>query len=246
MNVQVFIFNYAHFSSALKLFYDFTNLKFDTYLINCESPNDPEFEETDKIKKFPNIYYSGQWNEALKLFTADVGLFVNSDVKLTEMERIMNRLRKFYRTFGKRAGIYAPNVSWTPWTYNPKLLPEVRAGYKIVPGTDSVIWSVTKPIAFKLGPIDLSVNKLGWGIELVASYYCFLESKLVVRDYMVKCFHPRATSYNRNNADRQWKEMINRMKIGKQFWNYYDTIHRYQFGWNGNYETELKFKKMNL
>jgi len=246
MEVQIFIFNYAHFKKALDLFSKFSDSGYDTYIINCKGPNDPNFKGNDKIIMLPNVFYSGQWNEALKLLKADVALFVNSDVTIPKLPRVMDRLKKFYNSFGDNAGIYSPNVSWTPWTYNPKLLPEIGIGFKQVPGTDSVIWSVCKSIALKVGQIDLSTNKFGWGIELVAAYYCSLESKFVVRDYLVKCRHPKHTSYSRSVADREWKNMIGKMNLPKDFWSFYNSRSKYQFGWRGNYKIEPIFEKMNL
>jgi hypothetical protein len=246
MEIQCFVFNYAHFEEAKELFDAFTAEGLDTYLLNCKSPHDPDFEETDKIKKFPNIYYSGQWNEALKLLTGDVIFITNSDVRIRNYGRLINRMRNFYEKFGTKAGLYAPNHYWTPWTYNPALLEDVGSGMKKVPATDSTIWSLCAPIARKVGPMDLGVNKLGWGIEILAAYYCSLEGKLVVRDYAVKCDHPRNTAYDRGKADREWRTMIEKMKLGKGFWDYYNSRDKYGFGWVGKDDPSLGFDKMLL
>lgn len=246
MEVQVFIFNYAHFNDALNLFYRFTNAGYDTYLLNCHSPKDPPFHETDKIRKLPNIYYTGQWNESQRYLNADIALYLNADVTIPSIVRLMDRLEKFYKTFKNKAGLYSPNVDYTPWTYNPHLLPEAARGLKVVPGTDSIIWAIRREIVESIGKIDLSVNRLGWGIELVASYYCFLRKQLVVRDYHIKCFHPRHTAYSRDAADREWKNWIRKLNIHNGFWPYYDTKHRYHFGWRGNDDITLKFKNMHL
>jgi len=246
MEIQCFIFNYAHFTDAMALFHAFTAEGLDTYLLNCESPHDPPFEETDKIKKFGNIYYSGQWNEALKLFTGDVMFITNADVRVRNPGRLIYRMKNFYMKYGHRAGLYAPNHYWTPWTYNPALLEDIGTGLKKVPATDSTIWSLTSSIAHKVGPMDLNINKLGWGIEILAAYYCALESKLVVRDYGIKCDHPRNTSYDRGKADREWRTMIDRMKLGRGFWEYYDSRQKYGFGWVGRDDPPADFDKMLL
>ena len=247
MKIQYFVFNYGHFDQAMWLYNSFTAEKCDVYLINCESPKDPPFEETDKIKKFPNIYYSGQWNEALKLFNGDVIFIVNSDVKIKSFSNLVRKMKNFYVKFGDKAGLYAPNHYWTPWTYDPSLLENVGVGLKKVPATDSTIWSVCADIAHKVGMIDLSINKLGWGIEILAAYYCYLEDKLVVRDYSIKCDHPCNTSYDRGRADHEWRTMIEKMKLGSDFWKYYDSRDKYGFGWQGNDEPQNEFfKKMLL
>ena len=242
MKIQVFIFNYNHFEDAMELFETFEELDYDTYLLNCKSPSDPEFKETDRIKKYENIYYSGQWNEMIWLSSCDVVLIINSDVKIPKPRLLMKRLENFYTSYGKKAGIYAPNYEWTPWTYNPSLLPSLELGLKEVPTTDSTIWAVTHEIAKKVDFIDTKINLFGWGIEIVAAYFCKLEGKYVVRDYALKCYHPRNTGYSRYEADIQWREWIAKKGFGKGFWEYYNTRDLYEFGWDGDYQPSIEFK----
>lgn len=248
MKIQYFIFNYAHFKEAMWLYNSFLAEGCDTYLLNCKSPYDPEFEETDRIKKLPNIYYSGQWNEALKLFDGDVIFIINSDVKVRSFSRLVYKTKNFYMKFGNKAGIYSPNHYWTPWTYNPAMLEDIGGGLKKVVCTDSTIWSVTADIAYKVGPMDLSINKLGWGIEVLAAWYCSMQDKLVIRDYSIKCDHPQHTAYDRTKADQEWRVMIGKMGVGPEFWKYYDTRMRYGFGWHGDDEPKPDnlFDKMFL
>jgi len=238
MKIQYFVFNYSRFTEAMKIFDSLSIRNCDTYLINCKSDDDPQFEETDRIRKFPNIYYSGQWNEALKLLTGDVIFIINSDVKVNSFDKLINKMENFYDKFGDKSGLYSPNHYWTPWTYNPVLLEDIGDGMKKVPVTDSTIWSVCADIAHKVGPMDLNVNKLGWGLEILSAYYCFLEDRLVVRDYSIKCDHPFNTSYDRNQADREWRSMIDKMGLNK-LWDYYNSRNKYGFGWRGNDEVYL-------
>lgn len=240
MKIQVFIFNYNHFEDAMDLFNKFNELKYDTFLLNCESKSDPEFEQTDRIKKYPNIYYSGQWNEVLSLGNADVFFIINADVKIPKIDFLMKRLEKFYNHFGDKAGIYAPNHEWTPWTYNPHLLPTLEFDYKVVPTPDSTIWAVSNDIARKVDYVDTKTNLYGWGIEIVAAYFCVEEGKHVVRDYNIKCFHPRSTAYSRYHADIQWREWLATKNLGKKFWDHYHSRDKYEFGWSGDYRTNMQ------
>lgn len=236
MDIQVFVFNYAHFDQAMSLFNSFTGLGYDTYLLNCQSPHDPPFEATNKILKFPNIYYTGQWNEALRLANKEVLFLINADVKVKNPAKLMRRMHNFFTQFGNRAGIYAPNFYWTPWTFNPQLLPHLGDNVRRVPMTDSTVWAISTPLAMKTGEIPLSVNRLGWGIEIVAAYYASLENLLVVKDFGIKLEHPHETAYDRGHADRQFRTWIDKLHLGQAFWDYYDTRDRYEFGWMGDDE----------
>jgi len=244
MKIDVFIFNYGRFYDARALYDTFDNLGYETYLLNCQSPTDPPFKATDRILKLPNIFYSGQWNEALKLSKGDVLFLINSDVKVNHPKMIMHRMKKFYNHYGDRAGIYAPNHYWTPWTYNPDLLKTVEFGLKKVPTPDSTIWSLSRAVADEVGPVDTKINALGWGIEIVASFYCSKSNKLVVRDYHVHCNHPRSTAYNRNSADQQWRAWISSIGLGGEFWHYYNSRNNFGFGWQGHHFASANELKM--
>lgn len=238
-DVQVFIFNYGLFNAAHNLYKTFEDLEYDTYLLNCASNKDPEFNPTDKIIKLPNVYYSGQWNEALKLLNKKIMLIICSDIKINNPSLLMNKMNRYYKKYADKAGIYAPNADWTPWTYNPNLLQNLGNGCKEVVCTDSMIWSLTKEIAEKVGFIDTKINKIGWGIELLAGWYCKKYNKYVARDYSIKVQHPRNSTYNRNQADREFKEMIRKLPNAQDFWNYYNSRHMYGFGSNQQYNQEI-------
>jgi hypothetical protein len=231
LTIETFIFNYGRFAEAMGLYRGFSEAGCKSYLLNCLHPEDPPFQETATILKLPNVYYSGQWNEAIKIATSDVILIVNSDVVVPSPRKLLGKCRRFFVDYGEHAGIYAPNHFWTPWTYKVHLLPDRGNGLKEVPATDSTIWAVQAAVAHRVGPIDLSVNKLGWGIEVVAAYHCFKEDKLVVRDYSMKLKHPEGSAYDRAKADQEQRAMYRRMGLDTpEFWKYYNSRDRYGFG----------------
>jgi hypothetical protein len=239
MNIEVFVFNYGRFEQAMGLYDRFQSLGHRTYLLNCFCPDDPQFEASDTIIKMPNVYYSGQWNKALDLAEKEVMFLINSDVSVPNARKLMSRMAAYYDKYQDRAGVYGPNHYWTPWTYNPSILEDIGDGLKKVPSTDSTLWALPTSIARRIGHIPLDVNKLGWGIEIVAAYYCFLENKLVVRDYGIKCDHPESTAYSRDQADEQQRNWINNyLQLGDKYWQYYDTREDYGFGWTADADEE--------
>lgn len=221
MKIQYFVFSYEHYPQARALFDAFMDHGCDAYLLNCHSDKDPPFKTTNRIRRFPNIFYSGQWNEALKIFSGDVLFITNADVDIPSVESLVEKMTAFYEKFGENAGLYAPDHHFTPWTYDISLLEDIGDGLKKVPATDSTIWSVCAPIARKVGPMDLWTNRLGWGIEILAAWYCYNDNKLVVRDYSIKCEHPKGTSYDREAAHNELDAMVRKMGIEKEFWRHY-------------------------
>lgn len=230
MKIQVFIFNYSRFKQALNLYKQFSEKRLETFLLNCHHEDDPNFKETNNIIKMPNIGYSGQWNKAISIANCDVLLIINSDVVIRNIDKLINRINLFYKYY-ENSGIYAPNVDWTTWSFNPYSLEKIKFGFRKVPATDSVVWSLRQEIALQVGKIDLNKNFLGWGIENLAAYFCYAENKLVVRDYKVKCFHPKETLYSREKAMIQFSNWVESLKIDKDyFWNLYNQRDKHEFG----------------
>jgi hypothetical protein len=233
MKIQVFIFNYSRFQQSNELLKLFDNEKIESFIINCHHENDPNFEETNKIIKLPNLGYSGQWNKTLEIANCDVLLIVNSDVLIPSIKKLIKRMKLFYEYYENQAGVYAPNVDWTTWSFNPYSLEKIKFGFRKVPGTDSTIWSLRQEIALQVGKIDLEKNHLGWGIENLASYFSHKNNKLVVRDYKIKCKHPNESLYSRENAMKQFENWIDSLKIDKEyFWQLYKKREDYEFGSN--------------
>ena len=109
------------------------------------------------------------------------------------------------------------------------MLPKIE-DFHVVPATDSVIWSLRKEIAIEVGKIDLELNKLGWGIEVLASYFSKLKNQHVVRDYKVFCRHPKSTSYWKAEARQQQENWFNSFDFSEDLWKHYKT--RYKYGFN--------------
>lgn len=246
MKIQTFVFNYSLFGKAFDLYQRFSSIGCDTYLLNCECKNDPPFEATDKILKLPNIYYSGQWNKVLEIADCDVIFIISSDISVPIARKLIRKMTNFYKRHGDKAALYAPDVWWTPWTYDPSTLKDVGNLCKIVPSTDSMVWSLKTDLAHKVGPIDLNINKIGWGIEIVAAWKATIENKYTVRDYSIKLHHPKNSNYDRNKADVEFRTMINHFPKDhiNSFWKHYESRNKFAFGWNGKYKTpkaEAKF-----
>ena len=219
--IEFFIFNYGRFDNAKQLLSTFQSLGFDSYIINCASDKDPEFEETDFIKKLPNVYWTGQWNKMLEIASKELIFIVNSDVEIPDPKLLIDKCLNFYQH--PRSGIYAPNINHTDWEYDEERLDQVLDGCKIVVGTDSSCWSLRREIATAVGEVDLSINKLGWGIEILAAYYATTVGLYVVRDYSVLVKHPRSSAYSHQDAVKQQEAMFRHLGLGKSFDMYYNS-----------------------
>lgn len=236
MKIKTYIFNYCRYFDSFKLFEEFKKRNIESKIIDCQCDKIEKLEflnfSRDSFINLPNVGYSGQWNAMLDDLDDDeedydVILIVNSDVSIPKLDFLLERMDKFYSM--ENSGIYAPHVRWCGWNFCRKMLPKIE-DFHVVSATDSVIWSLRKEIAFKVGKIDLEVNKLGWGIEVLASYFSKLKNQHVVRDYKVFCRHPKSTSYGRQEAGLQQEKWFNSFDFSEDLWKHYET--RYKYGFN--------------
>jgi len=69
---------------------------------------------------------------------------------------------------------------------------------------------------------------------VVAAWHCHKQKKKVVRDYGIKCSHPCSSAYNREDAHNQMHAWTDKLGLGEDFWNYYNSRDNYHFGWEGD------------
>ncbi len=237
MKIKPYIFNYCRYFESFDLLSSFESKGLEAKVIDCHCGSiafrrKPKHFDNKRRISLPNVGYSGQWNAMLNDLNGEdeVVLLINSDVKILNLDLLLERMERFYSI--ENSGIYAPNVSWTSWTFLKKSLDKFE-DFHIVPATDSMIWSLRKDIAFKVGEVDLSVNKWGWGIEVVASYLCNVENKLVVRDYEVLCKHPKDTSYSNVESRIQMDNWFNSFEFSEDLWKHFYSRNNYGFGSGG-------------
>ena len=94
-------------------------------------------------------------------------------------------------------------------------------------------WSEKKYIECDIGDVSISVNKCGWGIEVVATYLFNLENRLVVRDYEVLCKHPKDTSYSNIESRIQMDNWFNSFEFSEDLWKHFYSRNNYGFGSGG-------------
>ena len=57
-------------------------------------------------------------------------------------------------------------------------------------------------------PVDVAVNRLGWGVDLALSHAARVGRMLVLVDDRVRVVHPRGSGYNRDAAKEQMRRWL--------------------------------------
>ncbi len=215
-DLQVFVFNYGQMDNALKIRNQFDEIGVNAVILDSDSGN--EVPELDYVYSFDNIYYSGLWNEALELLTGSHMMIITSDVTIPDARKLINNAKSFFRS--EKAAIYAPNVNYTFWNYELSALPDFSRDVKIVPNTDGMCWMLTSEAAYSVGNVDNEVNKIGFGIDLLAAMFATRDGKIVGRDYSITVIHPQTRSYDSSEAEKQEFEWINNLGYIREYIQY--------------------------
>ncbi len=195
--LAMIIFNHKLNEEAIALKELFKN-KADTFLFDSGSViNHEQQGHFDKI--YDNIYYNGLMNEAWKFLNEKKYRFcmiLTSDVLIEDASYLINRLAYCFDD-KKNVGIYAPSADegfHTHTVYNPnKELDEVIF-------TDGFCFAFRTEVLNRICPIDLELNKYGFGTNRMMGFYSLRLGYKNVIDHTLKVSHPYGSGYNKDKA----------------------------------------------
>jgi hypothetical protein len=146
-------------------------------------------------------YFSAQWNEAVRRFDGDVLFHVQADATLDDFRPLLDRAVAVFARYP--LGVYEPNVDYTSIIYDRRRLRAVEPDLLEVPLTDCTCWFVAGELLRRLPPVDLAVNRFGWGIAAAHAAMARRAGRLCLRDYAFTVVHPRARGYPSPVANAQ-------------------------------------------
>ena len=158
-----------------------------------------------------NIYYSGLMNKAYELLLQrDYRwlMIVTSDIETDapNTERLVAAMQDITRT--ANVGLYQPSCALS---LHGRALHQSLCHYtgrvRKVNFQEGWFHLACREVLDAALPVDLSINRLGWGIDLVLSYYAREKRMLVLVDDRIRVVHPRGSGYNRDAALEQMKRL---------------------------------------
>jgi tetratricopeptide (TPR) repeat protein len=204
MRIHTFIFNWkGHEARAESLEKRLARLG-DVCVINSEeqlSQPHPHWIHLDDT-----AYFSAQWNKAQELFRGDILFHIQADADCEEFEPLLQRAKTMFEKYN--LGIYEPYVDYSDIQYEKAALRALEPDLFEVPFTDCTCWFIQRDVVRSLPPVDLSINKFGWGIPRAIAAQARLDGKRCVRDYQFTIKHPKRRTYPSFEAMRQLKDYL--------------------------------------
>lgn len=205
MEYQAFIFNWRRQEDkTLNKIAALAPLGLNPMVINSDESLEGKY---DWVHLGEEAYFSAQFNAAMDMFTGDVLFHIQADAEYENWGGLVDESIRHFETY--RWGVYAPNISWTPQKANIVDESVLEEGLKEVSNTDCTCWFIHRDVIDMMPPVDLSINKTGWGVDTHIMRLSRSIGRKVIRNYRHTVYHPRATGYDREEAHRQMDNYMN-------------------------------------
>lgn len=211
MNIQPFIFNWkGQYKKTIEKEQSLQKIFDKVTVINSDDTN----EEERWVNIGDDCYYTDQFMKALELFDGDVLFHIQGDASYDKLDELVSDAKKYFEEY--EWGIYAPNVDYTWYTSENTDIDSLQSNHdniKMVADTDCTCWFIHKDVIndFLDRKIDMTDQKMGWGIDLCLSAISFLLGRPVIRDYNHTIDHPPGTNYNKGQASDEMLVLWNRL-----------------------------------
>ena len=150
----------------------------------------------------PNVYYSGLVNRAFEhaatLADHDILLLLCSDVEVADPAHLLRRLTEAFRD--PAVQLWGPCSSGSP---HPHMWPKGSGGTRQVSFIEGFCFAARKSLLARVCPVDLEVNRLGWGIDVLLGYHAARQGGKSLVDDATEVRHPITTGYGVQEARAQ-------------------------------------------
>ncbi len=169
----------------------------DVFLFDSGSDITPKQQpHFDKI--FPNIYYNGLLNKTHRFLQEngyDVGMIITSDVEIDDVDMFIKKMKSAFEN--EEVGVYAPSTSYSHHRHMIH-----KSGKKLtqVSFTEGFCFAVRSEILAALCPIDVALNKYGYGSDIILGYHTLNQNKISVVDHNIVVEHPYGSGYDKHKA----------------------------------------------
>ncbi len=185
--VEVAVFNHNCNYNAIKLTKKFRKFT-KTYLLDSGSHFENEEDKSQFDKILPNVFYCGMLNDIVKHFDSSTNaiMFVASDVEVDDPEKLLERANEAF--LNPKIGVYAPSVN-KEGSNHPQMRNKNSNSLRDALFVDGFCFAARGELLNKIFPIDLKLNKIGWGVDVYLAYMAIKSKMICVVDDQVNVEH---------------------------------------------------------
>ena len=152
--------------------------------------------------RLPNVYYSGLINAACEAASGmpdkEVLYFICSDVAVDDCGRAAELARRAFAD--PRLGLYAPSANESG---HPQMLHRGSGGLRPAAFVEGFCFAVRLSLLAQMCPVDVSVNRLGWGLDKYLGYLALRAGLETAVDDRLTVRHRGICGYSTREARQQ-------------------------------------------
>ncbi len=153
-----------------------------------------EAERSGFDECLPNVYYSGLLNRACEyahdLPDDDVLLLICSDVEIEHPASLLASLAEAFRD--PSVMVWGPVSLGSP---HPQMWPRSGGRRRQVSFVEGFCFAARKSLLARVCPVDVAVNRFGWGIDVLLGYLAASLGGRSLVDDTIEVRHPVTTGY---------------------------------------------------
>lgn len=196
MRIDSFIFNWLDYAPAAEqLERALQPLSTAVYVINSGPPR-PGW-----VNLTAEDYFTAKWHAALNRFNSQILFNIQADVTVPDVAALFASAEAAFQSGD--VGVYAPDVSFTNWAFDPGLLPRYADGLHAIPLPDTLCWFLGGNVVRNTRYPSPEANRYGWGMDVVSLATSLKMGLRVVRDYGHRVIHPKGSGYATPRAEEE-------------------------------------------
>lgn len=166
----------------------------------------------------PNDWFYARKFEACldRLADDETMLLIQADASFEDWPGLAARCASTMRD-NPAVGIWSPQINATFWH-------DVRVGiahthdetFLYVAQPDGIVFAYGAAVARRLRGLNYADNTYGWGIDWLATCFCYVNNMLVVRDRSLVAGHTMGSGYVTDEAEAQMWRFLNQMTTQEQ------------------------------
>lgn len=228
MNINLFIISWAgQHASALVIAKEVLTVTDRVTIVFSDPDPDLVLDCTCRQLRRPNhLFWGDKFKACLDACGDDPMLVIHADCQYSDWAHLLRRCHQTVAA-NPAIGVWAPQIDYVPWDIRKVTLGSIASTpLLIVAHTDGIVFYLAPGIISRMKRARYDANIYGRGIERMFVAAAYARGMFAVIDSSLQVQHPRATSYSRDLAHKQFLDFLTQLETMERIQSYFLKMHR--------------------
>lgn len=164
-----------------------------------------------QVRRPNDLFWGDKFRACLDTFDSELMLVIHADCKCEDWPDLVQKCRATMEA-NATIGVWAPQIQGANMDIRITHIASIDATpLLVVAQTDAIVFALSKPVVARMQLSNYERNIFGWGIDDMASAFCFSRGMLVVVDRSLLVEHPVSCGYSKKVAESQKAEFLKQL-----------------------------------